>query len=135
MEFLLNTINNNLMLSQYIPFHHNDHISKYQCSFYYLVYAYSIFHKGTTTVSYYQHHLISVQPSCWYCTMLLIFIFIPNVAFKLGFKVLLVLPGFYWYFYTIRKLPLCSDAILVFRAFPEDIQYQHIFSLIFNSRS
>jgi hypothetical protein len=134
MEFLLNTINNNLMLSQYIPFHHNDHISKYQCSFYYLVYAYSIFQKGNNN-SFILSAPSYLYPSCWYCTMLLIFIFMYNVAFKLGFKVLLVLPGFYWYFYTIRKLPLCSDAILVFRAFPEDIQYQNIFSLILNSRS
>ena len=110
------------MLSQYIPFHHNDPIFKYQCSFYYLVYAYRILQKGTT-VSYYQHHHICTPPAdCVQCFSIWHDFW---RSFVVGSKVLLVFSGFYWYFYTIWRLPLCSVAILVFSTLYVDKLYHN----------
>ena len=122
MEFLLHTINNNLMLSQYIPFHHNDHISKYQCSFYYLVYVYVEGLAGGN------NNFILPSPSdlhhscCSTCTMpLSSWYAFYKISFVFCYKVLPVRPGFYWYFYTFQKLPLCSVAISTFHTISRDM--------------
>ena len=56
------------MLSQYIPFHHHDHISKYQCSFYYLVYAYTKFCWRENN-----SFILSAQPSYLYSLLLILY--------------------------------------------------------------
>ena len=115
MEFLLYTINNNLMLSQNIPFHHKMIIYLNTKMFFLLFfYAYSEICCREDKESF----ILSATPyllwpPCWQHTMLLNLMRILQ-DFSLRFQGITVLSGFFWWFFTVGNLPPCFIAILSF---------------------